>query len=90
MLGQAIVAAGRHAPDRRVVTASMVFMRVADAAVPLVIELDELSSGRTFTTLAAHVRQGDRLCASGTLLLDTYGLDVHGSMPTGWTPRRPT
>jgi acyl-CoA thioesterase len=83
MLGQAIVAAGRHAPDRRVVSASMVFMRVADAAVPLVVELDELSSGRTFTTLAAHVRQGDRLCASGTLLLDVSAPDVisHSAPP---------
>ena len=33
MLGQAIVAAGRHAPGRRTVHASMVFMRAADAAV---------------------------------------------------------
>ena len=83
MLGQAIVAAGRHAPDRRVVSASMVFMRVADAAVPLGVELDELSSGRTFTTLAAHVRQGDRLCASGTLLLDVSAPDVisHAAPP---------
>ena len=31
MLGQAIVAAGRHAPGRRTVSAHMVFMRVADA-----------------------------------------------------------
>ncbi len=76
MLGQAIVAAGRHAPDRRVVSASMVFMRVADPSRPLVIELDELSAGRTFTTLAAHVRQDGRLIATGTLLADVTAPDV--------------
>jgi acyl-CoA thioesterase-2 len=83
MLGQAIVAAGRHAPERRVVSASMVFMRVADPSAPLVIELDELSSGRTFTTLAAHVRQDGRLIASGTLLADATAPDVirHSAPP---------
>ena len=39
MLGQAIVAAGRELPDRRVVSAHMVFLRGADARRPLVFEL---------------------------------------------------
>jgi acyl-CoA thioesterase-2 len=70
MLGQAIVAAMRHAPGRRVVSAHMVFLRGADAARPLDFELTELSAGRTFTGVAAEVRQGGRSCAAGTLLLD--------------------
>ena len=35
MLGQAIVAAARHAPGRRVVSAHMVFFRAADPRRPL-------------------------------------------------------
>src|ERR1700722_14731450 len=46
MLGQAIVAAGRHAAGRRVVSSSMIFLRSADARQPLRFELEELSSGR--------------------------------------------
>ena len=76
MLGQAIVAAGRHAPDRRPVMAAMAFTRPADARQPVDITLDELSAGRTFTTLAGRVTQGDRLCAAGTLLLDRTAADV--------------
>jgi acyl-CoA thioesterase II len=76
MLGQAIVAAGRHAPGRRAVAASMVFTRAADAREPYAIELDEVSAGRTFTALAARAVQGGRTCAAGTLLLDATAPDV--------------
>src|SRR5262249_8719992 len=51
MLGQAIVAAGMHAPGRRVVSAHMVFFRPADARLPLEFELTDHSSGRSFSTL---------------------------------------
>jgi acyl-CoA thioesterase/uncharacterized protein (DUF427 family) len=80
MLAQAIVAAGRHAPGRRAVSAHMVFMRGADARYPLHFDIEELSAGRTFTTLAVHVSQGGRRCASGTLLLGVTAPDVirHG------------
>ncbi len=76
MLGQAIVAAGRHAPGRRVASASMVFTRAADARSPYAIELDEISAGRTFSTLGARATQGGRTCAAGTLLLDVTSTDV--------------
>lgn len=76
MLGQAIVAAGRHAPGRRVVSAHMVFVRAADARRPLRFELEELSAGRTFTALAVRVGQAGRRCAAGTLLLDATAPDV--------------
>lgn len=76
MLAQSIVAAGRHAPGRRVVSASMVFMRAANTSEPLRLSLDELSGGRNFTALAPHVRQGDKLCASGIMLLDGMAPDV--------------
>jgi acyl-CoA thioesterase-2 len=76
MLGQAIVAAGRHAPGRRAVSAHMVFLRAADTSQPLQFDVDELSAGRTFTTVAVHVNQNGRRCATGTLLLDTMAPDV--------------
>jgi acyl-CoA thioesterase-2 len=71
MLGQSIVAAMRHAPGRRVVSAHMLFLRGADAARALDFELAELSAGRTFTGASVQVRQGGRCCAAGTLLLDS-------------------
>jgi acyl-CoA thioesterase II len=76
MLGQAIVAAGRYAPGRRVVSANMIFLRAADARRPLRVELAELSSGRTFSGLGVQVLEGARVCGAGTLLLDVPSDDV--------------
>jgi acyl-CoA thioesterase len=76
MLGQAIVAASRHSPGRRIVSASMIFVRGTDAAIPLTFTLNELSAGRTFDGLGVQVLQGGRLCASGTILLSTLAPDV--------------
>jgi acyl-CoA thioesterase II len=76
ILGQAIVAAGRRAPGRRVVHASMVFMRAASTAEPLHIHLEELSAGRNFTTFAPHIRQAGKLCASGIMLVDAMAPDA--------------
>ncbi len=83
MLAQALVAASRVVPDRRPVSAWMGFLRVADAAEPLDLELSELSNGRTFSAFRVDVRQGDRCCASGNLLLDATAPDVirHGVEP---------
>ena len=83
MLGQAIVAAARHATDRRLVSASMIFLRAADAHEPLRFDLAELSAGRIFTGLAVQVLQGERRCAAGTLLLDVPSGDVirHSAEP---------
>jgi acyl-CoA thioesterase len=76
ILGQAIVAAGRHTPGRRVVSSQMAFLRAADARFPIGLRLDELSAGRTFTCLSVKATQRDRLCASGILLLDVTAEDV--------------
>ena len=76
ILGQTIVAASRHAPGRRVVSASMLFVRGADARTPYVLEVDQVTGGRTFTSLRATAAQIDRTCAFGTVLLDTTAPDV--------------
>ncbi len=76
MLGQAIVAAGRHAAGRRAVSANMIFLRSADAAQPLRFELEELSSGRIFSGLGVRVLQGERCCAAGHVLLDVPSEDL--------------
>jgi acyl-CoA thioesterase II len=83
MLGQAIVAAGRLAPGRRVVSSSMIFLRGADAGRPLDFDLTELTAGRTFTGLTVQVLQAGRLCAAGTLLLDATAPDLlrHAATP---------
>jgi acyl-CoA thioesterase len=85
MLGQAVVACMRHAPGRRVVSAHMVFVRVADARRPLRVELEEVSHGRTFTTLLVRVLQDARSCATGTFLLDATAPDAvrHEGAPPG-------
>jgi acyl-CoA thioesterase-2 len=76
ILGQAIVAAGCFSPGRRVVSASMVFARAADARAPYAIELDPIANGRTFTALGVRATQGERTRAFGTLLLDVTAPDV--------------
>ena len=54
----------------------MVFTRAADAGAPYAIELDPISSGRTFTALGVRAKQVERTCAAGTLLLDVTAPDV--------------
>lgn len=76
ILGQSIVAASRHAPGRRVVSASMVFTRAADAQAPYHVLLDPVQEGRSFTALRTSAVQGDRTCAFGTVLLDVTAPDV--------------
>ena len=83
MLAQALVASCRHVPDRRVVSSWMGFLRVADPALPLRFDLEELSHGRTFAARGVEVRQEDRLCASGQVLLDVTAADLvrHAEAP---------
>jgi acyl-CoA thioesterase/uncharacterized protein (DUF427 family) len=76
MLAQAIVAAGRHATGRRVVSANMIFLRPADARRPLSFELEEVSAGKVFSGLSVQVLQEGRRCALGTLLLNVTSPDV--------------
>ena len=70
LLAQAVVAAIRREPGRVVKSAHMIFARAAHTDGPVELELDSLHSGRSFASLSVEVRQGDRSCARGMLLLD--------------------
>jgi acyl-CoA thioesterase II len=76
LLAQTLVAAARHTPDRRVVSASMVFARVATTIEPVLIDLGEVANGRTFTVFAPRITQAGRTCAVATVLLDATSRDV--------------
>ena len=76
MLAQALVAASRIVPGRRPVSAWMGFLRVADAAATIGLELSELTNGRTFSAFRVDAVQGERTCASGNLLFDVTAPDV--------------
>ena len=76
ILGQAIVAASRHAPGRRAVNTSMIFTRVVDARAEYAIELEEVAGGRTFSGVVARATQNGRTGAVGTVLLDVTAPDV--------------
>lgn len=83
LLGQSIVAGSRHAPDRRIVSASMTFTRAVDALSPYEVVIDEVSHGRTFTALRTTVEQAGRIGAFGSLLLDVTAPEVirHAAPP---------
>lgn len=76
ILGQSIVAASRHSPGRRAVSASMVFPRPASARDEYEIGLDPVTDGRTMSAIAARATQGERTCGFGTVLLDVTAPDV--------------
>jgi acyl-CoA thioesterase len=76
ILAQCIVAAMRRVPERRVVSSHMVFARPVDTSGEYEIMLDPISDGRTFACIAARALQHERVCATGTLLLDITAPDV--------------
>jgi acyl-CoA thioesterase len=76
ILGQSIVAASKLVPDRRPVSMWMAFLRIASNAEPVTLALTELSNGRTMSAFAVSVTQGEKLVASGNILLDATATDV--------------
>jgi acyl-CoA thioesterase II len=76
LLGQAIVAASKTFPRHVVRTAHVVFVRAVDDERPLVFSMDILHQGRTFASAIVDVAQGDRRCASVTVLLDVVQQSV--------------
>jgi acyl-CoA thioesterase len=75
-LAQAIVAAAKTVPDKTVRRASSVFCRPVRADADIDFAVDVVHAGRLFATAIVTVSQGDRTCATITVLLDVPSDDV--------------
>jgi acyl-CoA thioesterase-2 len=83
LLSQAIVVASKSFPRHTVRSAQAVFLKSVDVERELWFEVDRLHEGRTFAGAVVAVGQGDRRCASVTVLLDVEFPDVirHAAPP---------
>jgi len=70
MLAQSVVAASKHMPDKRVVSAYAQFARVAVFDRPLNFHVDVLQSGRTFASLSVKAEQDGKLRCPVLVLMD--------------------
>lgn len=70
LLAQAIVATCKSQPGKDARSAHMIFARAATVQAGLELEVDTLHDGRSFGSASVSVRQGERLCARGLVLLD--------------------
>jgi acyl-CoA thioesterase-2 len=76
LLAQAIVAGSKTFPGHTARSAHAVFVRVVDDERPLRFDVDVLHEGRTFASAVVSVIQGQRRCASVTVLMDRVHPDV--------------
>jgi acyl-CoA thioesterase II len=76
LLGETIVAAAKSIPGQRVISASMIFSRVARFDAAHEIHVDVLRRGRSFSTLETRAVQAGKLCSVGILLLDAGAPDT--------------
>lgn len=81
LLGQAIMAAGRAIPGKRVKSAQAVFAKVADAGQPVDIRVEPMHEGRNLGSATVTFSQGDRLCTRVLVLLDTPEPDLVRHQP---------
>lgn len=82
LLGQAVVAASRTEPGKRVTWAATTFVRPAGFDEPVQLEVQALRSGRTFSTLSVESRQRERLVAPTLVLMDGGAPDTIRSVET--------
>jgi acyl-CoA thioesterase II len=82
LIAAAIAAAAKEVPSQRVSSAHLIFNRAASTLSELDFSVRTLHGGRTFSSLAVDVRQDDRLCAPGLVLLDNDAPDLihHGAV----------
>jgi acyl-CoA thioesterase-2 len=76
IMGQMIVAAAMHEPQKQVKSLHTVFARAATVKQPVKYELDQFHSGRAFRSIEAIAAQGDRVLSRGNLRMDTGEGDV--------------
>jgi acyl-CoA thioesterase len=75
LLGQAIVAASKEAPDQRAVSAHMIFSRPARFDLPTLFKVALPRRGRSFSTVSVEASQEGKSVASALVLMDTGALD---------------
>lgn len=76
LLGTAIAAAWKELADQRVTMATLNFIRAATFDEPVVVDVDVLRRGKTFSTSEVRITQGPTLCSAGILLHDSGAEDV--------------
>ena len=89
LLGQSIIAALRHAPDKYVKTIQTIFARGGSMDHDVEIAVDVMHSGRAFASSTVTISQGDRLCCRSLVLLTSEEPDLirHGDpMPKVVSP----
>jgi acyl-CoA thioesterase len=75
LLAQAIVAASKEVPDRRAVSAHMIFSRPARFDLPLFFRVTVPRRGRSFSTVSVEAAQDGKSVASALVLMDTGAPD---------------
>jgi acyl-CoA thioesterase len=88
LLAQSIVAATDHVPGKVVRKAAGVFCRPVRAEQLIDFQVEDVHAGRIFATLRITASQGERTCATLTVLLDVPTDDVirHPVQPAGGLP----
>jgi acyl-CoA thioesterase II len=84
MLGQAIVAASRRMPDKRLKSLQTIFARGVKVSEPVDIFVERMHEGRTFGSSTVTFVQNGRVCARSLALLDVREPDLihhHVAMP---------
>jgi acyl-CoA thioesterase-2 len=76
LLGQAMVAASKALPGRTVRSAHGLFAAAASPASPVEFTVTPVRAGRSFASAVVTIGQGDRACATATILLDRPETDV--------------
>lgn len=76
LLAQALVAVAKTLPDKSIRSAHAVFFRAVDADRPVEFGVEVTHQGRTIACAQVTVGQGERRCASVTVLADVPTPDV--------------
>ncbi|MEY2432740.1 MAG: hypothetical protein QOC92_2465 [Acidimicrobiaceae bacterium] len=69
LLAQTLLAASRVESSKAVKSIQLIFVRSGSVAQGVEIDVEALHSGRTFSSAAVTIRQGDRACTSALVLL---------------------
>jgi len=76
ILAQSLVAAGKALPGRTVRSVHALFVAVADPFESLEFTVSPVRAGRSFASATVTACQGERICATATVLLDHPQPDV--------------